>query len=88
MCVRGIFYPPYPLPLSAPLSGAYVAQAGTHTVTYTLTSPHGRLGAERVVIVKDVDECTYDGDVAMFRHGCGSTARCVNTDGAYACAVN
>jgi len=73
---------------SAPLSGKYVSDVGTHFVTYAVSAPHlpdGKQIVRRSVVVADVNECTYDGPVAAFRHACGSRARCRNTVGAYEC---
>jgi hypothetical protein len=69
--------------------GAYFRQPGHFEVMYTIQTPW--LGADRnitktrTVIVNDVDECTYTGDVASFHHQCSATARCVNTYGSYDC---
>jgi hypothetical protein len=37
------------------------------------------------VVIKDVDECKYNGTDQAFWHACGSTAQCRNTEGAYYC---
>ena len=59
--------------------GAYFQSPGEFEVLYTIETPW--LGLEtnitkiRSVIVLDVDECTYEGDIATFRHQCSPEAK-------------
>ncbi|CAN0346654.1 unnamed protein product, partial [Laminaria digitata] len=69
--------------------GAYLKHTGEFTVQYVLENRllggDGKISKSRKVKVMDVDECTYDGPHAEFRHSCSKEATCNNTDGGYEC---
>ncbi|CAM9839205.1 unnamed protein product, partial [Ectocarpus sp. 4 AP-2014] len=69
--------------------GAYLKNTGEFTVRYVLENRllegDGTISKIRKVEVLDVDECTYTGRHAEFRHACSPEAECHNTDGGYEC---
>ncbi|CAN0159015.1 unnamed protein product, partial [Ectocarpus sp. 13 AM-2016] len=69
--------------------GAYLKKTGEFTVRYVLENRlldgDGTISKIRKVEVLDVDECTYTGRHAEFRHACSPEAECHNTDGGYEC---
>ena len=68
----------------------YLEGAGSFEVLYTVEAPYleGRkpVKLQRSVVVADVDECTYQGDLAQFKHTCGGARpTCRNTVGSFEC---
>mmetsp|Transcript_436 Transcript_436/g.546 ORF Transcript_436/g.546 Transcript_436/m.546 type:complete len:692 (-) Transcript_436:193-2268(-) len=74
---------------SDPLGGVLL-NVGTYTVYYSLDTawlPVEHVTKKRVVVVEDVDECTYQGDLDIFKNKCDNTfAECINTGGSYNCS--
>lgn len=62
-------------------------QVGTFQVEYAVTAPWlvSPLTLRREVVVQDVDECTYAGPLAAFKHTCSAAQACTNTVGSFTC---
>ncbi|CAN0206003.1 unnamed protein product [Ascophyllum nodosum] len=68
--------------------GSYFKKVGNITVRYVLANEFlekGEISDIRTVVVQDVDECTYEGPRAEFRHACVEEAACLNKVGGYEC---
>eukprot|EP00614_Pseudopedinella_elastica_P010004 CAMPEP_0172590542 /NCGR_PEP_ID=MMETSP1068-20121228/9083_1 /TAXON_ID=35684 /ORGANISM="Pseudopedinella elastica, Strain CCMP716" /LENGTH=124 /DNA_ID=CAMNT_0013386477 /DNA_START=207 /DNA_END=581 /DNA_ORIENTATION=+ len=64
----------------------YLEHPGSFEVEYTVSAPWmSDLKLTRQVLVDDMDECTYSGDVEKFRQTCSRTQRCRNTVGSFEC---
>jgi hypothetical protein len=64
----------------------YVSEISSFNVEYSVSASWlGDIKLERKVVVQDVDECSYTGNIAAFRHTCTSAETCVNTNGSFKC---
>ena len=70
-----------------PQIAAHLDEVGTFQVHYTVSAAwlQESVAMTREVIVQDVNECTYDGELSWLHHSCGESMSCVNTVGSYTC---
>jgi len=81
---RGL-YVRYPFP-----HGSYLTELGIFSIKYDVSAPWlspavTTVSLTRTLVVTDVNECTYTGNVPAFVHNCDPLAFCVNTEGSYHC---
>jgi hypothetical protein len=64
----------------------FLTEVGSFQVDYQVSAPWlGEIKLSREVIVSDVNECTYSGKNALFKHNCAPSQTCQNSVGSFSC---